>query len=82
LQLTVVTQAAAHTVDFHLTAPDGTHTATFTRAMPNDDGTEFVFTLLLEPGASDDVVAEQTQNLEGELRLLKSLCEVLAAQTG
>jgi hypothetical protein len=47
--------------------------AKFHSGAADDDGTEFVVTLFLQPDAPDGVIAEQAQNLEGELKVLKSL---------
>ena len=75
LQLSPVVAAAAGTVDFHLTAGDGSVTVVHTRTFANGDGAEFVFTLLLPESAPADAAAEQGQVLEGELALLKELLE-------
>lgn len=55
-------------------------TPSFTRALPSEDGTEFVFTLFLQPDTPCGVIAEQARNLEGALKVLKSLCEALPTQ--
>ena len=53
-------------------------TPSFTRALPSEDGTEFVFTLFLQPDTPSGVIAEQARNPEGALKVLKSLCEAPA----
>jgi hypothetical protein len=75
LRLTPAINADLGTVDFHLTAVNGTPSAVFTRALPNGSGTEFVFTLFLQSTAPDSAVAEQSDILSQELQLLKELCE-------
>ncbi|WP_329071045.1 SRPBCC family protein [Amycolatopsis sp. NBC_01480] len=75
LQVSPVVAAAAGTVDFHLTAGDGSVTVAHTRTFANGDGAEFVFTLLLPESAAADVLADQGRVLEVELARLKELLE-------
>ena len=75
LRLTPAINADLGTVDFHLTAVNGTPSTVFTRALPNGSGTEFVFTLFLPSTAPDSAIAEQSDILSQELQLLKELCE-------
>lgn len=45
------------------------------RVVPNGAGSEFIFTLLRQPGMSDDQFAEDARAIETDLRTLKRLLE-------
>jgi uncharacterized protein YndB with AHSA1/START domain len=75
LRLVPEVRAEAGTVDFHLTAPDGSESTVFTRVVPSGPGSEFTFTLLLPDAATDAAVAAQATILEQELAALRDLCE-------
>jgi hypothetical protein len=45
------------------------------RVIPNDKGSEFIFTLLRQPGMTDDQFAEDKRAIENDLKALKSLME-------
>ncbi|HEY0961897.1 MAG TPA: SRPBCC family protein [Pseudomonadales bacterium] len=45
------------------------------RVMPHGDGSEFLFTLLRQPGTSDEQFAEDARAIEADLRTLKELLE-------
>jgi Polyketide cyclase / dehydrase and lipid transport len=45
------------------------------RVLANEGGSEFVFTLIFPPGASDDAVAQQMTIVEAELRAVRDICE-------
>lgn len=45
------------------------------RVVPNGDGSEFIFTLLRQPGMSDDQFADDAQAVTKDLRTLKKLLE-------
>jgi len=67
--------AQAGTVDFRLKAQDGGENMVFTRVVPIGRESEFVFTLQLPDGVSDEAVVVQGAVLEEELQALKALCE-------
>lgn len=45
------------------------------RVVPNGDGSEFIFTLLRQPGMSEEQFREDAQAVAKDLRTLKSLLE-------
>ena len=45
------------------------------RVVPNGDGSEFVFTLIRQPGMSDDQFAKDKATVEKDLKTLKELLE-------
>ena len=45
------------------------------RVLPNEGGSEFVFTLIFPAGTPEDVVAGQMATVESELRTVRELCE-------
>ena len=45
------------------------------RVVPNAEGSEFLFTLIRQPGMSDEKFAEDQATIEKDLRALKSLLE-------
>ena len=45
------------------------------RVVPNGEGSEFVFTLIRQPGMSDEKFAEDKAAVEKDLRALKGLLE-------
>jgi len=45
------------------------------RVVPNGDGSEFIFTLLRQPGMADDQFADDAQAVTKDLRTLKELLE-------
>ncbi len=45
------------------------------RVLPNGDGSEFVFTLIRQPGMSDEQFARDKAAVEQDLRTLKELME-------
>jgi len=63
------------TTDIHITLPNGARRAVYLRTLPNGDGAEVLFTLFHSDSRSDEDVARQNAEVEGELRLLKALCE-------
>lgn len=45
------------------------------RVLHNEDGSEFVFTLIFPVGTTNDAVAKQMTIVESELRTVRDLCE-------
>ena len=45
------------------------------RVVPNGDGSEFIFTLLRQPGMSDEQFAEDKRAIEKDLATLKQILE-------
>jgi carbon monoxide dehydrogenase subunit G len=45
------------------------------RVVPNGDGSEFIFTLMRQPGMSEEQYAEDKQAVEKDLRTLKEILE-------
>jgi hypothetical protein len=45
------------------------------RVLANEGGSEFLFTLIFPPGASDDAVARQMTTVEAELKAVRDICE-------
>jgi hypothetical protein len=45
------------------------------RVLPNGDGSEFVFTLVRQPGMSDEQFADDARAVEHDLATLKTLLE-------
>lgn len=45
------------------------------RVVPNGNGSEFIFTLLRQPGMSEDQFADDAQTVTKDLRTLKELLE-------
>lgn len=46
------------------------------RVVPNGDGSEFIFTLIRQPGMSDEQFADDKAAVERDLRTLKDLLEL------
>ncbi len=61
------------TVD--LTRPGDPGRGARMRVLPNEDGSEFVFTLIFPAGTPADAVARQMTTVESELRTVRELCE-------
>lgn len=49
------------------------------RVVPNEEGSEFVFTLIFPAGTPPDVVAAQMTTVESELRTVRDLCDARPA---
>lgn len=47
----------------------------FTRVLPNGEGSEYQFTLLLPAELADEAVAQQLTIVESELQAVRTLCE-------
>jgi hypothetical protein len=49
------------------------------RVLNNEDGSEFLFTLVFPVGADDEFIAQQMTTVEAELRTVRDLCEAHAS---
>ena len=66
------------TIDFHMRAP-GIEVIAYSRVVPNDSGTEYVFTQFQQPGMADDVFAGQRAAVAEELAILPMLFRAQSA---
>ena len=62
-------------LDHAVTLPDGTVVHNPMRVVPNGDGAELTFTLLRQPGVSDDAFAADAAQVQKDLNRLKALLE-------
>jgi hypothetical protein len=76
-RITVRVSPEHGTVDL-LRAADPTRGA-FSRVVPNNEGSEFVFTLLFPDGTTETAVARQMATVEEELEAVRALCEAAEA---
>ena len=64
------------TVDFRVRPAPGVEATAYARAVPNGDGTEFLFTQFQQPGTPDEVFDQLVTAVGHELAALKALLEV------
>lgn len=62
-------------LDHDVTLESGVTFSNPMRVVPNGDGSELVFTLLRQPGMSDDELARDRANIESDLQTLKGILE-------
>ena len=62
-------------MDHHVTLESGVTVHNPMRVVPNGEGSEFVFTLIRQPGMSDTQFAEDKAAVENDLKTLKDLLE-------
>ena len=62
-------------VDHDVTLPSGATIRNPMRVVPNGEGSEFVFTLIRQPGVSDAQFAEDKAAVENDLKTLKGVLE-------
>jgi uncharacterized protein YndB with AHSA1/START domain len=62
-------------VDHDVTTPSGETFHNPLRVLPNAGGSEVVFTLLRQPGVSDEAYEKDAKTIEKDLRTLKKLLE-------
>jgi hypothetical protein len=72
----IVVEGATGTVDFHMRPAPGVEATAFARAVPNGEGTEFVFTQFQQPGTPDEVFDQLVAAVGHELVALKAVLEV------
>jgi hypothetical protein len=73
---TIAGDPASRTVDFHMDNGSGGDAVAYTRVLPNDAGSEFLFTQFQGPGQPDDVYEQLVAAVGHELAALKALLEV------
>jgi hypothetical protein len=73
---TIAVDPTAGTVDFRMRPAPGVEATAYARAVPNDDGTELVFTQFQQPGTPDEVFDQLVAAVGHELVALKALLEV------
>ncbi len=64
------------TVDFRMEVAPGVEAVAYSRAVPNGDGTEYVFTQFQQPGVPDELFGQLVAAIRHELVTLKALLEV------
>ena len=62
-------------LDHDVTLPSGDRVNNPMRVVPNDDGSEVIFTVYQRPGMSDDVFADDTKAVARDLGKFKTLLE-------
>src|SRR5262245_55015628 len=67
------------TIDFHMTVAPGVEAIAYLRVIPNDEGSEYVFTQFQSPGVADEVFAGQRAALAEELAILPLLLRAQAS---
>ena len=75
----VVADAQRGTIDFHMKAATGIEAIAYSRVLPNDSSTEYVFTQFQMPGMTDEVFAGQRAALAEELAILPMLFRAQSA---
>lgn len=74
--LAIDVNEATGTVDFRMEPAPGVEATAYARAIPNGEGTEFVFTQLQHPGTPEEVFEQLVHAVSYELTVLKALLEV------
>ena len=69
----VAADEAQGTIDFHMMVALGVEAVAYSRVVPNDSGTAYVFTQFQLPGMTDEVFAAQRAALAEELAILPIL---------
>jgi hypothetical protein len=75
----VVADALRGTIDFHMRVAPGIEAVAYSRVVPNDAGTEYIFTQFQLPGMADEVFAGQRAALAEELAILPMLFRAQSA---
>ena len=73
---TIVADAQAGTVDFHMDMGSTGKAVAYSRVLPNETGSEFVFTQFQGAGVHDEVFEQLVAAVGHELGALKALMEV------
>ena len=73
------TDPATRTIDFYFSPAPDVEVAAFSRVVPNDRGSEYIFTQFQPPGMADDAFAAQIRALMEELQVLRALMHARAA---
>jgi len=74
--LQVRADAAAGTVDFHISPAPGVEALAASRVVPRGGASEFVFTQFQSPGMPDEAFRKSVAAVRHELKVLKALAEV------
>jgi hypothetical protein len=74
---TITVNDTAGTIDFRVQAAPDTDAAAYSRVVPNGEGSEFIFTQLQQPGATDELFAQLVAAVGHELVALKVQLEVM-----
>jgi hypothetical protein len=64
------------TIDFHMAPAPGVEAVAYARAVPNGDGTEFMFTQFQSPDVGDEMFDQLVAAVGHELVALRALLEV------
>ena len=75
VKLDFVERNALGVLDHDVLLPSGAKVHNPIRAIPNGSGTEVVFTVLRQPGTSDEKFAADTAWVDKDLHILKDLLE-------
>lgn len=73
---TIEVDGAVGTVDFHMDMGDAGKAVAFARVLPNETGSEFLFTQFQGPAVVDDIFEQLVATVGHELTVLKGLLEV------
>ena len=73
---TIAVDESAGTVDFHMDMRPTGEAVAYARVLPNEAGTEFLFTQFQEPGVPDEMFEQLVVAVEHELVALKALLEI------
>ena len=74
--IAIVVDETVGTVDFRMAPTPGIEAVAYARAVPNGDGTEFVFTQFQSPDVGDEMFDQLVAAVGHELVALKALLEV------
>jgi hypothetical protein len=74
-QLRVRVQVSLEYGTVDLLRPDDPRRGARMRVLNNEDGSEFLFTLIFPTAADDTSIAQQMATVEAELRTVRDLCE-------
>jgi hypothetical protein len=74
-QLRVRVQVSEEHGTVDLLRPDDPSRGARMRVLSNEDGSEFLFTLIFPAAADDKSIAQQMTTVEAELRTVRDLCE-------
>lgn len=74
--VTIEVDEQSGTVDFRMEVGPGVEAIAYSRAVPNGDGAEYVFTQFQQPGVPDALFEQLVAAVRHELVTLKALLEV------
>jgi hypothetical protein len=73
---TITVGHTAGTIDFRMQAAPDTDATAYSRVVPNDEGSEFIFTHLQQPSVTDEIFAQLVAAVGHELVALKARVEI------